>query len=131
MHESNYTAAVNRLLPKEIYSWKINARFSSGVPDSYYSANKGDLWVEYKIIRTNPKLIKPKLRPLQAQWLRKRYEEGRNVAVIVETPKGAAVFTRLTWEEAHPATHVTFHTRKGVAAWITSQCLEEVDAAED
>ena len=65
--------------------------YRGGTPDVWYSGSRGDLWVEYKWIARIPKrgTIVPKLSPLQLDWLTKRKAQGRNVLVIVGSPKGA------------------------------------------
>ena len=99
MNESGFTSSINKKLPSQIFSWKINCRFANGTPDAWYSADKSDLWVEYKFLKVLPiKGVKPKLSALQLKWLRDRYNEGRNVAVIVGSPEGCLIYENLEWE---------------------------------
>jgi hypothetical protein len=44
-------------------------------------------------------LIVPDCSALQEIWLKDRYIEGVSVAVILGTPLGGIVFTRLAWED--------------------------------
>ena len=101
MIESDFIRKVHGKLPREIYRWKISDRFTAGVPDAYYSG-KSDLWIEYKLEKTPTQNIRPKLTELQKQWLRERYHEGRNVAVVVGLPKGFLLFRELEWEKSKP-----------------------------
>jgi hypothetical protein len=43
-------------------------------------------------------LIVPNLSDLQKEWLNKRYQEGRQVAVIVGSPEGGVMLSDLAWE---------------------------------
>jgi hypothetical protein len=58
------------------------------------------LWVEVKYDETTKGPIKPKLSALQAQWLNNRYDEGRQVIVIVGTaPSEAILYKNGGWNE--------------------------------
>ena len=130
MHESKYTAAVNKKLPKGIYAWKIQASFANGLPDTWYSGPSTDLWVEYKMVRTNKREIDctKLLSPLQLRWLNTRYHEGRNVAVIVETPKGAIIFNGYLWNTPlKMETYCSFLSRQEVANWIAKYCSANIN----
>lgn len=67
--------------------WKINDNFQGGVPDAYYLAEAGDLWVEYKYIPRLPKrdttLIVPDLSELQHRWLQDEQDCGNTAWVVV------------------------------------------------
>lgn len=92
MTEHTFIDSIHRkLTPHEVYKWKINAAFSNGVPDAYYSGDKADVWVEYKFGTSH------QLTALQHKWLTDRHAEGRacwlvwgfdveRVAVITEAP---------------------------------------------
>ena len=125
--ETTFIASVHKLLPKNIYRMKNNNAYTGGIPDVWYSGMYGDLWVEYKYI---PKLpvrvpIDPMklLSALQQAWLRDRKMEGRNVAVIIGSPKGGVVFENLEWEAS--LTTLKFNSlmqsKQTLADWITSK----------
>lgn len=125
--ETTFIASVHKLLPKNIYRMKNNNAYTGGIPDVWYSGMYGDLWVEYKYI---PKLpvrvpIDPMklLSALQQAWLRDRKMEGRNVAVIIGSPKGGVIFENLEWEVA--LTTLKFNSliqsKQTLADWITSK----------
>ena len=101
--ESKYILTIHRHVSPNIYWMKNNNDYVGGVPDVWYSGKK-DLWVEYKYIPRTPvrAIIKPLelLSGLQADWLRERYNEGRNVAVIIGCPDGGVILTDLNWENA-------------------------------
>jgi len=128
MIESQYTQAVHKHLPKELYRWKINDSFQGGVADAYYSGTNGDLWVEYKYLKSLPKRactqIIPALRSLQKKWLKDRNGEGRNIAVVVGSPDGSVILrhpewiTGLTCEEFKERAL----TRQELADWICTEC---------
>ena len=120
MHESDYITAVGRLLPTHMLKWKINDNFTSGVPDAYYSGGKADIWIEYKLVRDNPKKHTPKLSSLQKVWLRNQYHRGRRVAVIVGVKGGKGVIIEhLKWEKQCDMTQIK--TKREIAAWIEQQ----------
>lgn len=82
------------------------------------------MWVEYKYIdrmpvRTN---VDPGLTGLQADWLRERHDDGRNVAIIVGAAGGGVIF-RIT--EPYIVSPTEFKARMipdaAIAAWIVSQ----------
>lgn len=99
MNESGFTSSINKKLPSQVFSWKINCRFANGTPDAWYSALRSDLWVEYKFLQKFPvKGVKPKLSALQLKWLKERHNEGRNVAVVVGSPNGCLIYENLEWE---------------------------------
>lgn len=80
--------------------------YRGGTPDVWYSGKGGDLWIEYK-------WGKGKLSPLQFEWLTKRHEEGRNVAVCKGSAKGAVVLDE-------PGAFQL--TDAEVADWILMEC---------
>lgn len=91
MIESKFTQAINNALRKKgVYCWKIADRFRAGVPDCWYSGPDGDLWVEFKYLKRQPRRwYTPGLSHLQRHWLNGRHREGRRVAVIIGCPDGA------------------------------------------
>lgn len=105
--ETNFSNALRDALPEGIYSMKNNNDYTSGIPDVWFSGKKGDLWVEMKFVPKLPKRVP--LRPyellsaLQEKWLRERYEEGRNVAVIIGCKRKARLegilLRDLAWEK--------------------------------
>jgi hypothetical protein len=122
-NEHSFVKAVHRLLPPEIYVWKISAQYVRGVPDAWYSGVEGDLFVEYKWMNRTPKRrFTPKIRPNQAKWLRDRCREGRNVAVVIGTPDGAVVLTEHQWETTMEIPQ-QWLSKKEVAKWIETQTL--------
>lgn len=105
--ENTFIASVHRLLPKSIYALKNHNEYNGGIADVWYDGPKGDLWVEYKFI-TVPKrddtLIKIDLSKLQLQWLKDRYNNGRNVAVVVGCKDGGVWIEDCYWEESMTVT---------------------------
>ena len=95
MNEHSFIRSVHRLLPKDVYRWKINDNFAGGVPDAYYSGPKGDVWIEYKYVKL-PKKDHSEVRfgasAQQILWLCERKKEGRNVLLVVGSDEGVVVF---------------------------------------
>lgn len=114
------------------YHEKMCNPFTSGTPDVWYSGPKGDLWVEYKYLTSLPSLprtvLKPALSARQALWLRREHLHGRNVAVILGSPKGAVVFRNLEWEGGISLADFQsrLQSRAQTAQWIDEQCGEEL-----
>jgi len=108
----------------------MNNPYRGGTADWWYSGNLCDLWVEYKFLPRVPQRgdMTPErygLTALQLDWLHRRHVEGRNVAVIVGTPKGGVIMRDLAWE-----THISpikftagILERRALADWITQQTL--------
>ena len=126
--ETTFYTSVHKHLPTELYRMKTHNPFIGGVPDMWYSGQTGDLWVEYKFImlpKRDTTVIRPDLSGLQSDWLRERYGEGRNVAVIVGCKDGGVVMPGRIWE--HNITVKYFkeiiQSRKDIADWICARCL--------
>jgi hypothetical protein len=125
--EHQYRKRVHKYVPGKIHRWSIHDSFTAGVPDLWYSCNKGDLWVEYKYYPKLPRKIdvtgtkNPKLSHLQQHWLKKRHAEGRNVGVIVGCPAGGIIMPGITWMNVFTAEDVI--DIKDVAGWIINETL--------
>lgn len=76
---------------------------SNGIPDYYYEGPTGGLWIEYKAVAGNfPQIIniidkRPKLTPLQRQWVDRAFNNTVEVAVILGGDQGGIIFTQGTW----------------------------------
>ena len=125
MTESQFTQSIMRKLDKRIYKWKIMNMMQNGVPDCYFSGPAGDLWVEFKYIKV-PKRdtteFKPKLSALQLKWLNERYDEGRNVAVILGSDIGSAIFIDRWWNGFITWKYLV-STKQDIVKWIETQTL--------
>lgn len=129
--ETNFRLRVERKLPRTLHREKMANPYTGGTADSWYSGKKGDLWVEYKFLPSIPQrgMITAKrigLTPLQEDWLKGRYEEGRNVAVIVGVPGGGVIMRNLLWAKSTPAS--LFATRVSdvaIAQWIAHETFSE------
>ena len=132
--ETQFVKGVHSHLPppSKLYREKMNNPYRGGTADQWYSAKK-DLWVEYKFLPTVPQrgvvhlckidVKSPDLSVLQQRWLRGRYEEGRNVAVIVGCPSGGVILQDLEWEKAMSAAEFRgrIMSRQDLAHWIMHQ----------
>lgn len=122
--ESQFISGIHSKLDREVYRMKNNNPYIGGIPDCYYSGNKGDLWVEYKFI---PKLplkvaVKPDVSALQLDWMKGRHAEGRNIALIVGCPEGGVIF-KIHEEYNLPSDlfRARLKSRTEIADWITKQ----------
>lgn len=122
--ENSFIHGIHRLLPRT-YMEKMNNPWRSGTADVWYSGERGDLWVEYKFIERIPKSaeILPDLTPRQRRWVNNRFDEGRNVAVILGTPTGGVIYRNKEW--MHPKDNQTLSgllvPKDEIARWIFSQ----------
>lgn len=99
--ETRFTASLRApLIAAGIYPLKLSLSGANGTADCWYSGYKRDLWSEHKFLKTLPPKIDPLklLTKLQQDWLERRYEEGRNVAVIIGSPKGCVILRGLAWK---------------------------------
>ena len=100
--ENTFIASVHKHLAPAVYSMKNHNEYNGGIADVWYDGPLGDLWIEYKFI-TVPKrddtIVKIDLSELQKNWLRDRYDNGRNVSVIVGCKDGGVWFDNREWEE--------------------------------
>lgn len=116
MNESKFITKVHKSLPSSVYKVKIADKFARGIPDTWYSGPAGDLWVEYKY---QEKLgTKPNLSDLQQKWLVDRCAEGRNVACVVGSESGVAIYEGTSWVNYKSYTPVSF---KEYIDWIMSK----------
>lgn len=115
----------DKLKPRRVYHEKTNNPFRSGIADVWYSGRLGDLWVEYKYIEKLPRSdeIKPDLSARQVKWLGDRYEEGRNVAVILGTRAGGVLYQHYDWLVPYSDKLLLprLQPRPALAEWIFSQ----------
>jgi len=123
--ESTFCTGVHKHLPKALYVLKNNNPFVGGIPDVWYSGNAADLWVEYKWVPRVPKhgRVEPAklLSALQTDWLRRRYTEGRDVAVIIGCPEGGVLLCDLDWEKTVEGFPSLVKSRPDLARWIESK----------
>lgn len=133
MNEAGFSQALAKAVKRidpTIYHLKIATAFNNGVPDSWWSGNTGDLWSEQKYLKQLPKrettIVQIDLSKLQADWITKRHHQGRNMAVIVGSPEGHAIFPGVTWQQ--PVTKSVFTlSRKDVVLWIVKQVMSVKD----
>jgi len=125
--ENQFISGVHKHLNPVVYRMKNNNPYTGGIPDCWYSGKKDDLWIEYKFIvvpkRPDTEII-PDCSKLQLEWLHDRYNEGRNMEVIVGCAEGGVIFLGLDWEL--PILTENFkeriRTRKQLAEYIELKC---------
>lgn len=122
--ENRFISAVHRYLP-QTYAEKMNNPWRSGTADVWYSGSRGDLWIEYKFIERIPRScdILPDLTPRQRRWLNNRYDEGRNVAVVLGTPIGGVIYRDKEWMRPRDSVTLTglIVPKDEIARWIYNQ----------
>lgn len=93
MNEHGFVKAVHKHLSSEVYRWKINDRFTGGIPDAFYAGPASILFVEYKFIYQLPKkTIKTGLSVLQQQWLNRMSNYNVPCWVVIGTDgEGTAI----------------------------------------
>ena len=123
--ESTFTKGVVKYLPVSVYHMKNNNPYVGGIPDLWFSGNRADLWVEFKYLPKVPLRaeVDPKklLSALQLAWLDGRYNEGRQVAVVVGCPDGGVIMRDQEWLHEYSAQMFRDRLvpRKDIAQWIT------------
>lgn len=122
--ETSFIRGVHRHLPRT-HCEKMNNPWRSGTADVWYSGDRGDLWVEYKYIERIPRseAILPDLTPRQKRWLKARYGEGRNVAVVLGVPRGGVIYRNMDWLRPLDTEALTqlVVPKDEIARWIYSQ----------
>ena len=98
MNESTNTTFINRKIKaKGYYALKIQTIMNNGVPDCWYSGPTDDLWVEFKYKNKLPTKrntpIYIGLTELQEKCLKDRFNEGRNISLIIGSPEGYIIIT--------------------------------------
>jgi hypothetical protein len=126
--ESLFIRRVNKAfgnLPQDTPYWeKMNNPYRGGTPDVYYEGEKDTLWVEFKWYPRKPKTISTfeKLTALQIAWIKRAYNNGRNVAIIAGCPDGAMIITDLSQDIEFP---FVLQSEKTVSQWLWSQVTEK------
>lgn len=85
----------------------MNLAFTAGVADVWYSGTSRDLWSEHKRLVNLPPVLDlaniKYLTKLQQKWLRDRYDEGRNISVVVFTADwGHVLLLGMDWDRRIP-----------------------------
>lgn len=122
--ENTFIAGVHRHL-RSTYVEKMNNPWRAGTADVWYSGAAGDLWIEYKFIERIPRSneILPELTPRQSRWLNNRHDEGRNVAVVLGTPRGGVIYRNKEWMEPKDkeSLEALLIPKLQIARWIHDQ----------
>jgi hypothetical protein len=131
--ETTFYTNVHRHLPplSELHREKMANPYRGGTFDHWYSGVR-DLWVEWKFIvlpKRGTTLIdicggkNPSMSALQQNWGERRFDEGRNVWVIIGCAEGGVILrTPLEWSTPFTA-HVfraSLQDRKTLAREITN-----------
>lgn len=125
--ETSFTKRITSRLPKSIYVMKNHNVYTGGVPDLWISGDKADIWCEMKYVDPLPVSvpIRPMklLSPLQAEWLSKRYDQGRNVAVIIGCKTGGIILEDKKWQDEIPPTlfQSLIKSHAQLAEWVVGK----------
>lgn len=130
MTETNYWSRFRTFLIPRVYAWKIAASFVGGIPDWWGSGSEQDLWVENKRIDKDGPIpaildltnMNKYLSFKQQDWLKKRYQEGRNVGVLVFSKEGHVYFPGLSWME--PISKLAFLDRARPYKDVAEELIE-------
>lgn len=128
MRESAFNAKINRgVKAAGVYALKLNLAYVAGVPDNWYSGRFRGHWSEFKWLSKLPTVhfhlrtgANPKLTDQQNLWLSRRYDEGRDVSVIVGSPDRCIVLLDKEWEEAVEVERMTM-SHRDVIDWIVER----------
>ena len=97
MNERAFKAKLRAKFKQHCYIQSMSSLGTAGTPDLWLSGKK-DLWLEVKYDETTKGPITPKLTALQKQWLNNRFDDGRQVIVIVGTsPNEAIIYRHRSW----------------------------------
>lgn len=133
--ENRFIASVHKLLDKVVYREKMHNTYRGGTPDCWYSSFKADLWVEYKWVAKLPKgQLIPALSALQYKWCTERYDEGRNILVVVGSPSGAVVlYNPIQWQLGIPSLEVKrrLMDKKTYAQWLEVITMGEATVGKE
>lgn len=125
--ETTFYRSVHKRLAADTYFEKMNNPYRGGTPDVWYSGEAADLWVEYKWLPRVPvrASVKVDLSEKQRLWLDNRYEEGRNVSVILGCKEGGVILTHMEWAEDVDADlfNALLQSRDEIAQWIEGVVL--------
>lgn len=125
MNEHGFIRQVHKHLSPQIIKWKVNDRYTGGVPDAVYIGPKKIIFVEYKYLKTMPKrLTKVKITKLQEQWINQVNRLGHTYLLVVGCDKYATVRTGLAGDSTYvgPADFAGFFNAKSVASKIEMEC---------
>ena len=133
--ENTFRQSVHKHLSSAVYHMKLHNIYLAGPADDWYSGRTTDLWVEWKYLvppKRSTTAINISISALQGEWLRSRYEEGRNVVVIAGCPEGGVVFRDLSWETPLQcgAYRAQLWSRKALAQWIEGFVCRGFDASQ-
>lgn len=137
--ETTFYTSVHKHLPplSQLHREKMANPYRGGTFDHWYDGTR-DLWVEWKFIELPKRpgtvidLVTPRgkkmespLSALQQQWGRDRWNNGRDVWVIVGCALGGVVYDRGDWHLPLTTSQFTARllSRKEIAAKIAQHVL--------
>lgn len=110
MGERSFIDSVHRQINPE---WKLHKQSMTGVmgangtPDYYYESFNNATWIEYKFVKTLPKIIdltdrkkQYSLSALQNRWLDRTHRNGTRAAAVLGSLEGAIIFVTGSWNYA-------------------------------
>jgi len=100
MNEHGFIRSIHSRIKRThapVHIWKIPGE--GGIADCWYDAPEADLWVEYKYTQSFNKngFVIPNITKQQNHWLTARYNNERNVWVIVGSPDGHIIMRNCEW----------------------------------
>ena len=98
MLEKQLILSIVKHLPKTIHhqSMTFGSMSQNGTPDRYFDGPDGDLWIEFKQLKSMPRsgIAIGNYSALQLRWMERRYANGNNVLGIVGLPDRNACIQR-------------------------------------
>lgn len=124
MNEHGFIQAVHRMLPKEVYKWKIADRYTAGIPDCMYITDSGRIvFVEYKYLKVLPRTLKPLATELQQYWLTQRANQNVKVALVVGVGKQTLILINHEWSQTFTRDELSnkLQPRSAIIEFITDE----------
>ncbi len=124
MNESGFWQSLRKHLVPRVYALKLNVNFIGGIPDVWLSGSEQDLWMENKYLQKLPPIIDATklLTTLQQSWLEERYNEGRQVGVLIGSSEGHVFLPGLLWQDS--LSRLSFLSRAKSTKNMANQLVE-------
>jgi hypothetical protein len=121
--EARLIKSVHDLVNTDVYREKMFNPMRGGTPDCFYMGFQRMMWIEWKWVPKFPKVIKPKLSPLQRVWLMRAWDRGQLAFAVVGSPTGCIVFaTPIEWVKGVARDKAQVLSKQQISKWIQDKC---------